>query len=334
MADWYQGIPTSNAVTAISRFVGYVPPNVAGMEQYWTGQQVYDFIELELADNNLTLPAQTGNSGKFLTTNGAVASWASSLPAQTGHAGEFLTTDGTNASWASVGTGPVSTGNNAVTIPRLQSDPDQLTAGRDEFNDNAAGTPTGWTDISSGAPDSINTNGFYSMLFMQLNGGGGGGTRLKGIYRNLTSVPCTITMKLQDASLAVISDQGCAGVAIIAAGSTGNFEGICANSESVTTIANSYRVFVKNYNNRTSGTGNQFSSTATMSARPPVYFRIIVNSQTDVDYQYSYDGKAWNEVVTARNPGFTIAAVAIYGNAGNSSQNVQMYVDWIEVTYP
>lgn len=50
------------------------------------------------------LPSQTGNSGKYLTTDGTNASWAEvdSLPAQTGNSGKFLTTDGTEASWATV----------------------------------------------------------------------------------------------------------------------------------------------------------------------------------------------------------------------------------------
>jgi hypothetical protein len=50
------------------------------------------------------VPSQTGNSGKYLKTDGSVSSWQTvdSLPSQTGNAGEFLTTDGTNASWAVV----------------------------------------------------------------------------------------------------------------------------------------------------------------------------------------------------------------------------------------
>jgi hypothetical protein len=50
------------------------------------------------------VPSQTGNTGKFLTTDGSVSSWApvDALPSQTGNAGEFLTTDGTTASWAVV----------------------------------------------------------------------------------------------------------------------------------------------------------------------------------------------------------------------------------------
>ena len=57
-----------------------------------------------LGSGNITidsLPAQSGQSGKFLTTDGSSASWASvdALPSQSGQSGKFLTTDGTDASW-------------------------------------------------------------------------------------------------------------------------------------------------------------------------------------------------------------------------------------------
>ena len=58
------------------------------------------------------LPSQTGQSGKFLTTDGTDASWAAvdALPAQTGQSGKYLTTDGSSASWASVDALPSQTG--------------------------------------------------------------------------------------------------------------------------------------------------------------------------------------------------------------------------------
>ena len=54
------------------------------------------------------LPTQTGQSGKFLTTDGTDASWANvdALPSQTGQSGKYLTTDGSSASWATVSTTP------------------------------------------------------------------------------------------------------------------------------------------------------------------------------------------------------------------------------------
>lgn len=57
------------------------------------------------------LPAQTGHSGEFLTTNGTAVSWSAvdSLPAQSGNSGKFLTTDGTDASWATINAGGLPT---------------------------------------------------------------------------------------------------------------------------------------------------------------------------------------------------------------------------------
>jgi hypothetical protein len=47
----------------------------------------------------------TGNSGKYLFTDGTTAYWAalgSTLPTQTGSSGKFLTTNGTSASWVNI----------------------------------------------------------------------------------------------------------------------------------------------------------------------------------------------------------------------------------------
>jgi hypothetical protein len=48
------------------------------------------------------LPSQTGNSGKYLTTDGTTASWGNEVPSQTGNSGKYLTTNGTTASWGSI----------------------------------------------------------------------------------------------------------------------------------------------------------------------------------------------------------------------------------------
>ena len=52
-------------------------------------------------------PSQTSQSGKYLTTDGSVLSWATvdALPSQTGNSGKYLTTDGSTASWAVVSGG-------------------------------------------------------------------------------------------------------------------------------------------------------------------------------------------------------------------------------------
>jgi hypothetical protein len=54
------------------------------------------------------VPSQSGQSGKYLTTNGTVSSWGvvDALPSQTGNAGKYLTTNGTTAAWSSIVTDP------------------------------------------------------------------------------------------------------------------------------------------------------------------------------------------------------------------------------------
>lgn len=57
-------------------------------------------------DDGKVLPSMSGNSGKYLTTNGTDSSWATvdALPSQTGNSGKYLTTDGTNSSWDALAT--------------------------------------------------------------------------------------------------------------------------------------------------------------------------------------------------------------------------------------
>ena len=52
-----------------------------------------------------TFPSQTGNNGKFLSTNGTTVSWESvdAFPVQTGNAGKVLKTDGSDVSWDVIG---------------------------------------------------------------------------------------------------------------------------------------------------------------------------------------------------------------------------------------
>ncbi len=54
------------------------------------------------------VPSQSGNSGKFLTTDGTTSSWGAvdALPSQTGNAGKYLTTNGSTATWSTIVTDP------------------------------------------------------------------------------------------------------------------------------------------------------------------------------------------------------------------------------------
>ena len=73
---------------------------------------------VDLTNKPDLFPTQTGNTGKFLTTNGTATSWATvdALPTQTSNSGKFLTTNGTTASWQTALTpGPINTNTTAIT---------------------------------------------------------------------------------------------------------------------------------------------------------------------------------------------------------------------------
>jgi len=61
-------------------------------------------ITAEDIGEGAAIPSQTGQSGKYLTTDGSTASWEAPIPSQTGQSGKYLTTDGSDASWGDIGT--------------------------------------------------------------------------------------------------------------------------------------------------------------------------------------------------------------------------------------
>jgi hypothetical protein len=88
----------------------------------------FDYVDNEI--NNIdALPLQDGNSGKFLSTSGSVASWESvdALPTQSGNNGKFLTTNGSSASWAEVDlTSAINTASAAAVTYLVDSAPSAL----------------------------------------------------------------------------------------------------------------------------------------------------------------------------------------------------------------
>ena len=76
----------------------------------WTSSEHINLASGKTLKYNGTdlVAAQSGNSGKYLTTNGTVSSWGAvdALPSQTGNSGKYLTTNGTAAAWASIVTDP------------------------------------------------------------------------------------------------------------------------------------------------------------------------------------------------------------------------------------
>lgn len=93
---------TGSGTLAVTYASGYAIPTTAKQTEWDTAYGWGNHASAGYA----TYPTQTGNSGKYLTTDGTSTSWATvdTLPSQTGNSGKYLTTDGTSASWASVAT--------------------------------------------------------------------------------------------------------------------------------------------------------------------------------------------------------------------------------------
>jgi hypothetical protein len=99
-------------------------------------------VQTQVDGKEPTLPSQTGNTGKYLTTDGSAKSWGTvsqyALPSQTGNAGKFLGTDGTNESWVS------------TVVDRSSSNWLQLFENVDPANTNNPASFSGMTKDSSG----------------------------------------------------------------------------------------------------------------------------------------------------------------------------------------
>ena len=98
------GTPTANAHATTKQ---YVDNGLSGKQATLVSGTNIKTINNNsiLGSGNITidsLPSQSGNAGKYLTTDGTDASWVTppTLPSQSGQSGKYLTTDGTDASWS------------------------------------------------------------------------------------------------------------------------------------------------------------------------------------------------------------------------------------------
>ncbi|ALK96979.1 hypothetical protein AB595_04715 [Massilia sp. WF1] len=140
---------------------------------------------------NAGLPQQSGNAGKFITTDGTSASWASPFPAQAGNANKVLGTNGSATAWRSV-------------LPTLT-----------KFTSSGS-----WVATSDTARLTLIGGGGSSGASPNIAPGGNGGTTAIVTIRNLT-IGASYTVTIGAGGTAVTSASSVAGNA----GGTTSFSG-------------------------------------------------------------------------------------------------------------
>lgn len=154
-------------------------------------------------------------------------------------------------------------------------------------------------------------------------------TNRSGLFWPLPTVPFTATAKFADwdAVPSTTSNAVQAGIALCdASPDTTNIEHL-----SLTTRGNGTT------NTRIeTGSATSLPESAGFAQRPPVYLRLVVNSQTDVDAWFSFNGRLWTQVMDARNPGFTLATFGVYVAAfgANPTTGFKACFGWLRVTTP
>ncbi len=236
--------------------------------------------------------------------------------------GQVFTADAASAGgikWAtpSGGSSDAITGQSGVggaIITGLQGSSDIKVAATndDEFDTTDTSDPmTGWTTLGSPTHDINSTRKSHYYLASSA-----ASVALQGIYKAMTPA-FTVTCKLNDYT--ITSTTAMRAGLMIAEASPGKLESI--------SMSNNGALLVTAWTNRTTFGSNPGSFTL---GYLPTYFRIVVHSSTNVDYQASIDGKIWTSILAARNPGFTVGAAGLFINPLGSLTEAEF--DWVRFT--
>lgn len=223
--------------------------------------------------------------------------------------------------------GPTTSGVSSLIIPGLSGSPDLLPTSpstfSDEFDEDAAGVPTGWTSFNT--PDICNTSDALSRLHLQRNASG----NMSGIMKAPPATPFTMIMKMDDMYLGVNTNRAAIALCSLAVptGAAGTIIDLGISQASGTPVfySNKYTGF----NGGGSGTGSlPIDTTINPEACPPVYLKVVVASAASWIASWSKNGFLWN-VGTALNPGFVPLGVGPTVNAVTTTGRGEAFIDYV-----
>lgn len=240
-----------------------------------------------------------------------------------GTGGEFV--GGGSSSGGGTGTlpkpiilgGPSSSPAN-IEIPGLNGSPDIIPGSpstfSDEFDEDAAGVPTGWTAFN--APDIANTSDALSRVHIEKLATG---NNMAGIFKVPPTAPFTMLVKLDDVYMGQSPNRAglflCSGAAPAAAAGTIIDFGLSQASGTPVYYSNKYT----GYQGAGSGTGSlPLDQSVSPEAAPPTYLKVVVTSATVWQAMWSKNGFLWN-VGTVLNPGFVPGCVGLQCNVAGAA---------------
>lgn len=212
-----------------------------------------------------------------------------------------------------------------IEIPGLSGSADILPASpstfNDEFDENAAGAPSGWsrTDTSGGswgALTTCNTSDILSHLHLVC----GAGNLFQGVYKlGPGTLPFTVTCKLSDAILHSNFDYAGMWVASQAPGSAGNVYAL-----------NFVDGGVIQTQTMVGASGATGSGGNTLDQQPPGYLRQVV-STTGVTPYRSFSGLVWENNGGLISHTFAAGAVyvGLFVSTDGASDNGEAAFDWV-----
>ena len=212
-----------------------------------------------------------------------------------------------------------------VEIDGLSGSPDRLPLSpstfNDEFDENAAGVPSGWTSTAAffGSLPTCNTNDLLSHLHMVAPTT----AVANGIFKAApTTFPFTVIAKVADAVAYQNNQESGIYVGAQSPGNAGNLFAI-----GIVGVANAIPVVQNITINSATGVGGVGSTVGT--GIPPLYLKIVVTATTITRF-YSFGGKVWTNAGAATT-GLTIVtpSVGLFVNTSSAAQNAEAMFDWI-----
>lgn len=213
-------------------------------------------------------------------------------------------------------------------ISGLQGSPDIDVGGTndDEFNGSLSGS---WTQFTS--PDSVDSNSTAkSHLYLKKNATAS--VAVTGVVKAIPSMPFTVTAKLSAATLGRNDYIRMGGLFVCASNSSspGKMFAVHVNHNSAQT--GRWQCAAAIYTSPT-----VFSSLDQVDdfdgiGRPPIWYRLVVTSSTNISAYFSADGYIWHLVIASKNPSFTVAGVGLLVDPEQANYAAEALYDWIRFT--